>query len=203
MEWLSAVVASIATIITAWFAYNQYTRNKMTDLKIEQFKQQEVQKSKRRSDNAAVIFGELWTVLHDLGACRVYIVQPHPLDNESMLSVYFEVKRKSVVGMREYIQGMRIAEVAKFSAAMAKNVWQYITDIDEQVDDRYAKSILSSHGTQSVIIKRLSDNNHDWVGSIFCEFTRPMIKSEDEAREILHTAALNIQYIIPPIEKDI
>ena len=55
MEWLSAVVASIATIITAWFAYNQYTRNKMTDLKIEQFKQQEVQKGKRRSDNAAAL----------------------------------------------------------------------------------------------------------------------------------------------------
>lgn len=200
MDWIAAVVASVATIITAWLSYNQYTRNKMTDFKIEKFKQEEAAKSKRRGDNVAIIFGELWTVLHDLGACRVYVVQPHPLDNESMLSIYFEVKRKGIVGMREYIQSLRIAEVARFASSCAKNIYQYITNIDDQVDDRYAKSILSSHGTQAVIIKRLSDNNHDWVGSIFCEFTHPMSVSEEEAREILHRAACNIQYILPPIQ---
>lgn len=200
MDWIAAIVASVATIITAWLAYNQYSHNKMTDFKIEKFKQEEATKSKRRGDNVAIIFGELWTVLHDLGACRVYVVQPHPLDNESMLSIYFEVKRKGIVGMREYIQSLRIAEVARFASSLAKNIYQYITDIDEQVEDRYAKSILSSHGTQAVIIKRLSDNTHDWVGSIFCEFTHPMTVSEEEAREILHTAACNIQYILPPIQ---
>lgn len=200
MDWIAAIVASVATIITAWLAYNQYSHNQMTDLKIEKFKQEEATKSKRRGDNVAIIFGELWTVLHDLGACRVYVVQPHPLDNESMLSIYFEVKRKGIVGMREYIQSLRIAEVARFASSLAKNIYQYITNIDEQVEDRYAKSILSSHGTQAVIIKRLSDNTHDWVGSIFCEFTRPMTVSEEEAREILHTAACNIQYILPPIQ---
>ena len=200
MDWIAAIVASVATIITAWLAYNQYSHNKMTDFKIEKFKQDEAIKSRRRGDNVAIIFGELWTVLHDLGACRVYVVQPHPLDNESMLSIYFEVKRKGIVGMREYIQSLRIAEVARFASSLAKNIYQYITDIDEQVEDRYAKSILSSHGTQAVIIKRLSDNTHDWVGSIFCEFTRPMAVSEEEAREILHTAACNIQYILPPIQ---
>lgn len=200
MDWIAAIVASVATIITAWLAYNQYSHNKMTDFKIEKFKQDEAIKSRRRGDNVAIIFGELWTVLHDLGACRVYVVQPHPLDNESMLSIYFEVKRKGIVGMREYIQSLRIAEVARFASSLAKNIYQYITDIDEQVEDRYAKSILSSHGTQAVIIKRLSDNTHDWVGSIFCEFTHPMAVSEEEAREILHAAACNIQYILPPIQ---
>ena len=37
----------------------------------------------------------------------------------------------------------------------------------------------------------------DWVGSIFCEFTRPIHVSEDEAREIMHRCAMNIQYLLP------
>ena len=73
----------------------------------------------------------------------------------------------------------------------------YITDIDEQVEDKYAKSILSSYGCQAAIIKRLNDNRHDWIGSIFCEFTHPLSASEEGAREIMHTAAMNIQYILP------
>lgn len=75
----------------------------------------------------------------------------------------------------------------------------FIADIDEQVSDRYAKSLLSSCGTSQVIIKRLSDNSNDWVGSIFCEFTHNTEIDEKEARDILHEAALNIQYIIPAI----
>ena len=72
-----------------------------------------------------------------------------------------------------------------------------ITDIDAQVEDRYAKSLLSACGTSQVIIKRLSDNTHDWVGSIFCEFTHGREVEPDTARVILHQAALNIQYILP------
>ena len=49
----------------------------------------------------------------------------------------------------------------------------------------------------SAIIKRLNDNRHDWIGSIFCEFTRPLSVSEENAREIMHTAAMNIQYLLP------
>jgi hypothetical protein len=58
---------------------------------------------------------------------------------------------------------------------------------------------LSSCGCEAAIIKRLSDNKHDWVGSIFCEFTDEMNISEEEAKEILHIAATNIQYILPEI----
>ena len=130
-------------------------------------------------------------------ADRVYIVQPHPLGNECLLSVYYEVKRKGIEGMRDKIQNLKMSEVAKFSADMSKNLFMYITNIDEQVDDKYAKSLLSSCGCQAAIIKRLNDSKYDWVGSIFCEFTSPMEVSEDEARTIMHEAAMNIQYLLP------
>lgn len=197
MEYLPEIISALAVIITAWFSYNQYAKNKLTDLKVEQMQRDNEVKRKRRSDNSALVHGELWEILHELKADRVYIVQPHPLGNESMVSIYFESKRKGVESMKPRIQNLKMCDVAKFCADLTKSLFMFITDIDNQVTDRYAKSLLSSCGTEQVIIKRLSDNSHDWVGSIFCEFTHGQKIDEAEARAILHEAAMNIQYILP------
>ena len=66
MEWIASVVSAAGTIIAAWFAYNQYTKNKMTDVKIERYRQEEDVKNKRRNDSSAIVFGELWNVLYSL-----------------------------------------------------------------------------------------------------------------------------------------
>lgn len=88
------IVSACGTIVAAYFAYNQYTKNKITDLKVEYFKKEEERKSYRRSENTAKVFGELWRILFELKADRVYIVQPHPLGHIAFLSIQFEVKRK-------------------------------------------------------------------------------------------------------------
>lgn len=203
MEWVQyipGIIAAIGTIITAWFAYNQKTKDKMTNLKIERFREQEKRNSKKRSDNSGIIFGELWNILHELDADRVYIVQPHPLGSEEKLSIYYEVKRKGVEPMKPHIQSLQIAEVAKFNRMLVENLFMYFDDIDEQVSDKYAKAILSSYGCETVAIKRLSDNRNDRNGSIFCEFTRPVTVSQEEVKKALHEAATNIQYILPEFE---
>lgn len=197
IEYLPDIIRALGAIAVAWFSYNQYTKNKKTDMKVEAFKLEQERMSARRADNSAIVYAELHSVLHELNADRVYIVQPHPLGNESLLSVYFEVKRKGVEGMKEHVQNLPIADVAKFSADLARNLFMFIKDIDLQVTDKYAKSILSSYGTTGAVIKRLSDNTHDWAGSIFCEFTHSMECSEAEAKEVLHNAAMNIQYLLP------
>lgn len=190
------VISGIGAIVAAWFSYNQYTRNKMTDIKVEQFKKEEERRGYKRSENSAKVFGEIWRVLFETKADRVYIVQPHPLGHASFLSIQFEVKRKGVEGMRGNIQNLPMSEVAAFSKQMVDEVFMYITNIDEQIDDRVTKSIMSSNGCESIIIKRMNNSN-DWVGSIFCEYTTHMNISEEEARSILHEAAINIQYILP------
>lgn len=192
-----AIISAIGTIVAAWFAYNQYTKNKLTDMKIEQFKKEETAMSLRRADNSSLVFGELWNVLHELEADRVYIIQPHPLGNESFVSIYYEVKRKGVEPMKPHVQNLHISEVAKFASDLVKNQYMYIADIEQEVSDKYAKSLLSSYGCKSVIIKRMNDNKYDWVGSIFCEFTHPVEISKDEAQKTMHTAAVNIQYLLP------
>ena len=92
-----------------------------------------------------------------------------------------------------------MSEVGRFASTLAKNTMLYIKNINTEVDDRYAQSIFSACGTESVIVKKLSDNKHDWVGSIFCEFTDKLEISESDAQELLHKAATDIQYILPEI----
>lgn len=201
MEYAAVIISAIGAVITGvlglYFKYNQKSKDKMTDLKIEKFKQDEEARNKRRNDSSATIYGELWNVLYLLKADRVYIVQPHPLGDECLLSVYYEVKRKGVEGMKSKISALKMSEVAKFSADLSKNQFMYITNINEQVGDKYAKALLSSCGCLQVAIKRMSDNKHDWVGSIFCEFTHPMNVTPEETDTVLHDAAVNIQYILP------
>lgn len=194
---LPAIISALGTIITGFFAYNQYTKNKETDIKIERFKKDEEAKSKRRADNSSIVYGELWSILHELNADRVYIVQPHPLGNESFVSIYYEVKRKGVEPMKPHIINLHISDIAKFASDLVKNLFMYITDIDAQVSDKYAKSLLASYGCQSAVIMRMNDNKHDWVGSIFCEFTHQIDIPSEEAQKIMNQAASAIQYLLP------
>ena len=200
MDWAN-IINAIGVIIVAYFTYNQYTKNKVTDYKLEKWKSEDKIQNKKRIDNGMIVYGELWDLLYELKADRVYIIQPFPLGHEETLSVYFEVKRRWAEPMRPHIQRLKISEVAKFSSELAKNLFMYITDIPSQVKDRYAQSIFSSCGTKQVIVKRLSDNTHDWVGSIVCEFIGDMEVSEQDARAMLHNKATNIQYILPEIKE--
>lgn len=99
--------------------------------------------------------------------------------------------------MKPHIQNLHISDVAKFCGDLVKNLFMCLTNIDEQVEDKYAKAIISSYGCQAAIIKRLNDNKYDWVGSICCEFLHPIDVSEEEARQVLHEAAMTIQYLLP------
>lgn len=193
---LANVLSACGTIVAAYFAYNQYTKNKLTDLKVEYFKKEEERRSYKRSENTAKVFGELWRILYELKADRVYVVQPHPLSHVAFLSIQFEVKRKGVAGMIESVQSLPMSEVAAFSKDLAENLFMYYTDIDNEVKDKVAKSLMSVNGCEAVAIKRLNSST-DWVGNIFCEFTDGQHPDEETTHRVLHEAAVNIQYILP------
>lgn len=205
MDWagiitaVGALIGALGGVYAIWTKYNQDTKNKRTDYELEKLRNEDMARNKRRSDNAMLVYYSLWELLYAIKADRVYVVQPHPLGNEEMLTIHFEVKRKWAEPMKPHIQNMKISEVARFSGELVKNVFMYISDIDTQVEDRYAQSIFSLCGTNAAVVNRLSDNKHDWVGSIICEFTDSIEVSEDEARELMHKTATDIQYILPEI----
>lgn len=197
----SGIVSLLALLFTQYNKMTQKQRDRMNELKYERYKQETERLGFKRSENTAKVFGELWRVLYETKADRVYIVQPHPLGNSAFLSVYFEVKRKGVSGMKENIQRLPMGEMAVFSRSLAENLFLCFTDIDSQVKDKMAKSLFVTNGCTSVAIKRLNSAT-DWVGNIFCEFTDEMTVGEEQVRKILHEAAVNIQFILPEFREN-
>lgn len=201
MENVPAIISAIGVILTAWFSYNQYAKNKLTDVKIEKWKKEEERRGQKRSDSISNIYGVLWQLLHNLQADRVYIVQPHPLINNLFLSISLEVKRNGVSAMKPLVQNLPMSDIASFSAELSQRDFLFYKDIDSEVKDKRARAILSTNGSQSAIIKRLADDDHDWIGSIFCEFTHDTDIQPVFARKELGDAANNIQYILPEFKE--
>lgn len=204
VDW-SAIVSAVTTaavgIWTAWFTYNQKTKDKLTDLKIEQYKKEMKKRSFKRSEDTAKVLGALNKILLGANADRVYIVQPHPLGHIAFLSIQFEVKANGVQGMRYEVQKLEMSDVPKFCERMVDNLWMYLDNIDEQVQDPYAKALLSSNGTKVAAIKRMS-TARDWVGSIFCEFIDTPSISEADLQKLMHEAAITIQYNLPEYHEE-
>ena len=198
---VSAVTTAAVAIWTAWFTYNQKTKDKLTDLKIEQYKKDMKRKSYKRAEDTAKVLGALNKVLLGANADRVYIVQPHPLGHIAFLSIQFEVKANGVQGMMYEVQKLEMSDVAKFCERMVNNLWLYFDDIDKQVIDPYAKALLSSNGTKVAAIKRMT-TARDWVGSIFCEFIDKPTISEEEIKKLMHEAAVSIQYNLPEFQEE-
>lgn len=193
-------INAVGVIIIGVFSFLQYWFNKRADHEFKVKEKQIERQSYRRADNSASIYRELYYLLHNTHADRVYIVQPHPLGNEDSISIYYEVTRKGVVGMKEQIQKLKIKSLAVMTGDLANTFFWAVKDIDEQIKDKYAKSMFFNNGTQEVYIKRLSDNRFDWAGSLFVEFTRENELTEEEVRKEMHLVASNIQYILPEIK---
>lgn len=192
------VITSLGSIIAAWFAYNQYTKNKKIDLKIDRYKEEMEIKHKKRNDNSSIVYSQLWKILFLTKADRVYILQPHPLGNACFLSVYYEVKRTDKASVVNDIVNIKMSNMAVFARSLATNNYLYISDINKQVNDKYAKSLLLRFGAKKVGIKKLIDNTHDWIGSIFCEFAdENQVIDEKLISDLMHEVAINIQYILP------
>ena len=199
---VGGLIGAIGGIYSIWAKFHQEEKNTLTDWKLEQYRNQEKARSYRRAENTSKVLGALYQVLLGTGADRVYIVQPHPLGHIAFLSIQFEVKVNGVEGMRMHVQRLEMSEVPMFSKMMSEKLFMFFDDIDAQVDDRVAKSLLSSNGTEAVAVKRLN-SSRDWVGSIFCEFMeQPSIPQED-IQKAMHEAAVNIQYILPEYQEEI
>lgn len=200
LQYIPQIISALGVIIAAWFSYNQYTKNKQTDQKIEQWKKEEREKNAKRSDEIAKIYGELWRILHELGADRVYIIQPHPLTANLFLSIKLEVKRNGVSAMREVVARLPMSELAEFSGELATREFLFYKNVDAEIKDKRARALLATNGCKMAVIRKLSDQSHDWVGSLVCDYARPCDISPITFKQELLDAANHIQYILPEIK---
>jgi len=191
LKWVPAIVA-------AFFAYNQHTKNKMLDFKLERLRREEALKSSKRSEDMACIYSELYKLLHNLQVDRVYILQPHPLINNLYITITMEVRRKGVSSMMGQVKRLPMGEVAHFVGQLAKEPWIICNNIEEDVIDKKAKAIMSINGTNQVIVRKLTDINNTWIGNIFVE-NREIDSALNtlNVRAEIEEVANNIQFILP------
>lgn len=199
LEFLPQILSGIASILALWFTYNQYTKNKITDYKIEKWKQEEHSNNVKQAGNIATIYGELWELLYFLKADRVYLIQPHPLYKEMYISATLEVKQYGVSSVRDSLCGIKIESVARFVSDLANSEYKFIKGIETSELDDKIKSIMTSNGCHSVALRRLSDEKNNWIGTIVIGYIHNFNNDMDMEliEKMSRSSALAIQYILP------
>lgn len=197
---VASVITAIGTILLGWFTYNQYTRNKLTDLKVENLKREKNEKQKRTNIDISRIYGELWGLLHELKASRVIVLQPHPLIRRSLISITFEVSRTGVSSVKHLMQDAEISNFSKMCSDLAIRDFLFFRTMDEDCSDKRFKAITQTNGVDSMMIKRMTDEIHDWTGSLFVDWSDKEFDGNiDYAKSVITNVANNIQYILPEI----
>lgn len=199
LEFLPQILSGVASILALWFTYNQYTKNKITDYKIEKWKQEEHSNNVKQAGNIATIYGELWELLYFLKADRVYVIQPHPLYKEMYISATLEVKQYGVSSVRDSLCDIKIESVAKFVSDLANSEYKFIKGIEASELDDKIKSIMTSNGCHSVALRRLSDEKNNWIGTIVIGYIHNFDNNMDIEliEKMSRSSALAIQYILP------
>lgn len=208
-EYTSEIILGLFTLInglwTAYLTYNQKTKDKMTDYKIEKWREEEKKKHIADAGNIATIFGELWELLYFLKADRVYIIQPHPLYKSMFISATLEVKNYGISSAKDTLTDVKIDSIPRFVSSLAKEDLIFIEDTETSNVESKVKSIMMSNGCKSLFIKRLLDEQDRWVGSIVLGYIKPFKESGVEQRlveRMTRTGAMAIQYILPEIKSE-
>lgn len=200
LDKLPEIISAVGAAVALWFTYNQYTKNKITDYKLEKWKNEEANKNIRQAGNIATIYGELWELLHFLKADRVYIIQPHPLYKSLFMSATLEVKRTGVASVRDTVKNITLSSIAKFSSELANKDFFFIEDVEKEQNDKRVKSLMQLNGCYSMAFKRLTDENDNWIGNLVIDYTNEFSNvdiDQVEVEQLMSTSASIIQYILP------
>lgn len=203
MDWagvIGAITGMIATIVCAWFGYNQHAKNKEIDHKIAKREQED--KEKRNADKraASAIYRELWPLLSKFkGVLRAYIVQPHPLDRAKYISVVYEVVSEGMVSILPIVRKMPIGSIMDFVSELEGKDFVYWQKQAEVKAGR-ARSIMHQLGTDKMMAVRMV-NDGVWQGNVVIDFDNVDIDIE-AVKSALYDVRSNIQYLLPEIEEE-
>jgi len=200
---LATTIVGFFTLITGLYTIytnsNQSTKEKLTDYKIEQMRLFNEEKINTNNRQTAVVYGELYDLLHRLDVDRVFIIQRHPHLKPIYLSVFFEVDKKGISLVKDMFQNIPISDMPKFAKLLSTNNWLYFNNIYDQVEDQRAQSLMRTLGSTDIAIRQLTDVTGEWIGSLVAENTQGKRLEESEAIEMMKNTGNTIQYILPPI----
>lgn len=195
-DFVTTFIMSVTPFYVAWLSYNQYSKNKKTDFELESLKKKDSDSHLKFTENVTNIYGELWQLLAETEATRVYIIQPHPIHSAVFVSVLYEVCQRGVSGMKGVILNIEIINAIKFVNMLEANNLFVSNNLDRDLDSDYMKSVFNSMGTESIVIKKLINHNNNWAGSLVVEYKKSK-QVTDEVNRLIGYTANTIQYILP------
>ena len=200
---LATIIVGFFTLITGLYTIytnsNQSTKEKLTDFKIEQMRLFNEEKINTNNRHVAVIYSELYDLMHKLDVDRVFIIQPHPEVKNTYLSVVLEVDKKGISMVKDMFQNIPISEMPKFSKVLSTTNWLYFTDINSEVGDARTQSLMRTMGSTNIAIRQLTNTAGEWIGSLVAENTQGRDLNSDSAVDAMKNTANTVQYILPPI----
>lgn len=195
----SDVLSSLAIIITAYFGYNQYTKNKETDHRLKTIKEEAQQKAKADSENIGQTYGLLWNFLYKHEFDRVYILRPHPEKKYEFVSVQIEVRRNGISSIKKSLQNQPMDEIPHFVGRLSKEDYIIIEDTNNEKDiqDNVMRSMFSCNGSTCGVINRMENRDGRWCGNIFATCMHKKDLNDQEIKKDMLEISSKVQFILP------
>lgn len=172
---------------------------KKSNLRIAELEKKVNTSRAQQKRDYGTIYNVLTILMANLKADRCYILQPHPLKKTQFVSVVFEIDDVGILSIKERLTEYPVENIPVFYGEISTRDFLYYDTISKMKGKR-ARANFAACGTQSLMVKQLTDEEDIWVGSLIIDYLEAPRVTPDYARAEMSSAADKIQYILPPIE---
>ena len=176
----------------------RYLEKKM-DLRLKELEKKINEQDNKTKKDVGTIYNVISALLSAMQASRVYIIQPHPLDKNEFISVIYEVTDMGIMPIKGQLVDYPAENMPVFVGEISQRDFLYYKSTN-MLKGKRSRAFFSNVGTESLIIKHLSDDKSDWIGSIVVDYMHETNVAPDYSKALLQDAADKIQFILPPVK---
>lgn len=201
MESISSLIINslMAPLVLGGAAVLWRYLEKKTDLRLKELEKKINEQDNKTKKDVGTIYNVISALLSAMQASRVYIIQPHPLDKNEFLSVVYEVTDMGIMPIKGQLVDYPAENMPVFVGEISQRDFLYYKSTN-MLKGKRSRAFFSNVGTESLIIKHLSDDKSDWIGSIVVDYMHETNVAPDYSKALLQDAADKIQFILPPVK---
>lgn len=201
MESISSLIINslMAPLVLGGAAVLWRYLEKKTDLRLKELEKKINENDVKTKKDVGTIYNVISALLSAMQASRVYIIQPHPLDKNEFISVIYEVTDMGIMPIKGQLVDCPAENMPVFVGEISQRDFLYYKSTN-MLKGKRSRAFFSNVGTESLIIKHLSDDKSDWIGSIVVDYMHETNVAPDYSKALLQDAADKIQFILPPVK---
>lgn len=201
MESISSLIINslMAPLVLGGAAVLWRYLEKKTDLRLKELEKKINEQDNKTKKDVGTIYNVISALLSAMQASRVYIIQPHPLDKNEFISVIYEVTDMGIMPIKGQLVDYPAENMPVFVGEISQRDFLYYKSTN-MLKGKRSRAFFSNVGTESLIIKHLSDDKSDWIGSIVVDYMHETNVAPDYSKALLQDAADKIQFILPPVK---